>query len=137
MKLFNNLPSEIRECIGTSDFKTEVELYYKNKCQHRIGKPEARCSHCVERNRLRRPLKLDYIGKSLAMDPVSFAGYRADARNNEDIGNIIINVKKDVIASIQKDNVWKSLVKVEDHAWETFRSKDNYKSSKVKESRDI
>ena len=130
IKLFNELPNDIKEKIGTDDFGAMVTDHYKLKCQHRVGKSPKRCQNCKELEILNSPVEMEYTGFGLQMDVVSFAGYRADARTNEDIGNVINNARKAIDAEIKQNKIWKQLVEVEEH--DILRKKDHDLLNEIK-----
>ena len=131
VEIFNTLPTHIREIIGTEDFGHAVTNHYKSKCQHRIGNDPKKCKGCVEKEYLEEEAEIEYTGFGLQFDPVSFAGYRADARTNKDIGNMMNNINKSIATSIKQDETWKQLVQVETEIWtEKQKNFDDFKNSK-------
>ena len=117
VELFNALPNHIREIIGTEDFGPAVANFYKSKCQHRIGNDPKKCKGCIEKEILNEEAEIEYTGFGLQFDPVSFAGYRADARTNKEIGNIMNNINKNIATSIKQKETWDQLVQVESEIW--------------------
>ena len=130
IKIFNELPRDIKERIGTRDFSTMVTDHYKTKCQHRIGKSPKHCQNCRELEMLDAPIDIEYTGYGLQFDVVSFAGYRADARTNKDIGNVINNARKSIEQDIKKETAWKQLVEVEEI--DILRKKDHDLLNEIK-----
>ena len=73
---------------------------------------------------------MEYTGYGLQMDVISFAGYVANARTNEDLGNIINNARKAVNTEIKQAEVWKQLVEVEE--MDILRKKDHDLLNEIK-----
>ena len=74
---------------------------------------------------------IEYTGFGLQFDPVSFAGYRADARTNKDIGNMMNNINKSIALSLKQSETWKQLVQVETEKWtEKQNSVDKFQGRK-------
>ena len=137
IKIFNDLPKDIKDRIGTKSFATEVANYYKMKCQHRVGKPPSRCDNCKELALLNKPVDMEYTGEELCLDLVSFAGFRANCNSMKEIGNVIRNAKKTVITEIKQKEVWEQLVKVGDIETERRLEKEDTQYQKVKKLHEL
>ena len=129
--LFNELPKHVKVLIGTDGFSRAVETHFKSKCQHRINADVKTCKGCIENDILNTQVDIEYTGYGLQFDPVSFAAYRANARTNIDVGNMMNNINKSINASIKQNKTWKQLVQVE-NGWfeEVQQNKDNHTNRK-------
>ena len=132
IKIFNELPSDIREKIGTEDFSIMATDHYKMMCQHRVGKSPSKCQNCIELEMLNAPVDIEYTGYGMQFDIVSFAGYRADARTNEDIGNVINNARKAINMELKQEKTWKQMVQVEEVDILRKKDKDLLNEIKIK-----
>ena len=128
--LFNDLPTHIKETVGTDSFSEMIAEHFKNKCQHRVDKNPRSCTGCRMKNELDEVIEVEYTGYDINFDPVSCAAYRADSRTMKDVGNMMINVNKAVNTSIKQEKAWKQLIKIENKLWEERKDTDALKSNK-------
>ena len=81
---------------------------------------------------LNAPVDIEYTGYGMQFDIVSFAGYRADARTNEDIGNVINNARKAINMELKQEKTWKQMVQVEEVDILRKKDKDLLNEIKIK-----
>ena len=128
--LFEKLPEYIKETVGTKHFTEMLVSHYKNKCQHRVGKPMNKCTTCIDRAILEKPLDIKYTGYNIQFDPMSYAAYRANCLTMEDVGNVLNNINKTINMNIKQEKTWKQLVKVQEDDWNESKNKDSLKNRK-------